>query len=99
MTIPPPGAHGGDGPAIARALGLDVTSLLDLSQTLNPFAPNIVEIAATQLGSLTSYPDARRPETLLAEIERATSLANKVEWLLFGALSGLALFDMFRQTP
>lgn len=43
-AVPPAGRHGGDGPAVARALGLEPGSLLDLSQNLNPFAPDVVAI-------------------------------------------------------
>ncbi|MCY4630705.1 MAG: hypothetical protein OXE75_07435 [bacterium] len=40
-SVPPAGRHGGDGPAVARALGLGPGLLLDLSQNLNPFAPDV----------------------------------------------------------
>ena len=59
-TPPAPGPHGGDGARIARALGLDPDSLLDLSASLNPVAPDIVTLAARHLGSLRHYPDAAR---------------------------------------
>ena len=36
MTVPRAGAHGGDAERVARALGLDPASMLDLSQSLNP---------------------------------------------------------------
>jgi histidinol-phosphate/aromatic aminotransferase/cobyric acid decarboxylase-like protein len=48
------GAHGGDGAAIARALGIDV---LDLSQSLNPVAPDVAPVVARHLGALGRYPD------------------------------------------
>ncbi len=66
-TIPAAGRHGGDGPAIATALGFDSDRMLDLSQTLNPFAPNITAIAAKHLDSLSVYPDPRAATRLLAE--------------------------------
>jgi histidinol-phosphate/aromatic aminotransferase/cobyric acid decarboxylase-like protein len=52
--VPPAGAHGGDGPALARALGIDV---LDLSQSLNPVAPDVRPVVARHLDALAAYPD------------------------------------------
>jgi len=67
MTALPPGPHGGDGERIARALGLNPDSLLDLSASLNPVAPDVVRMAAHHLGSLRRYPDAAPARRLLAE--------------------------------
>lgn len=53
-TIPPAGAHGGDGPAIARAVGIDV---LDLSVSVNPLAPDVRPVVARHLDALRHYPD------------------------------------------
>ena len=61
--IPAAGAHGGDGPAIARALGIDV---LDLSASLNPVAPDVAGLAARHLGALRSYPDPAEATAALA---------------------------------
>src|ERR1700685_111099 len=58
MSVPPLGPHGGDGERIARALGLDPESLLDLSASLNPVAPDVMTLAATHLGSPRHYPHA-----------------------------------------
>ena len=41
-----------------RALGLDPASLLDLSASLNPLAPDVTALAAARLDTLTRYPDA-----------------------------------------
>ncbi len=49
--------HGGDAPAIARRLGLTTDQLLDLSASLNPFAPDVAGLAANHLTSLAPYPD------------------------------------------
>ncbi len=65
-AIPAPGRHGGDAPAIAAALGCATSALLDLSQTLNPFAPNVGAIARSHLDSLTVYPDQGSATTLVA---------------------------------
>ena len=55
--MPPAGRHGGDGPAVARALGVEPGSLLDLSQNLNPFAPDVAALAERHLSELRRYPD------------------------------------------
>ncbi len=66
--IPPAGAHGGDGAAIARALGLDPLSIVDLSQTLNPFAPDVATIASGHLDSLRRYPDPQVATAAAADV-------------------------------
>jgi histidinol-phosphate/aromatic aminotransferase/cobyric acid decarboxylase-like protein len=65
-VIPPPGPHGGDGHAVAMALGLDPASLLDLSATLNPYAPDVVGLARDRLDALRRYPDDGDARRLLA---------------------------------
>jgi histidinol-phosphate/aromatic aminotransferase/cobyric acid decarboxylase-like protein len=51
---------------VARALGLDPAAVLDLSQSLNPFAPDISAIVRPHLGALRRYPDISDGETALA---------------------------------
>ena len=46
---------------------MDPSSLLDLSQNLNPFAPNAAAIAGHHLNSLRFYPDTATASRLLAE--------------------------------
>jgi hypothetical protein len=55
-VIPPAGRHGGDGAAIARSLGVEVGQVVDLSMTLNPFAPDITELARHHLDGLRIWP-------------------------------------------
>ena len=62
-AVPPTGAHGGDGPAVARALGIDV---VDLSQSLNPVAPDVAAMIARHLDSLRQYPDPGEATVALA---------------------------------
>jgi histidinol-phosphate/aromatic aminotransferase/cobyric acid decarboxylase-like protein len=57
VTMPPAGSHGGDGRAIAAALGLDPGSVLDLSMSLNPLAPDPVPVVARHLDAVRVYPD------------------------------------------
>ena len=66
-AIPAPGPHGGDGPAIARALGWPVDEVLDLSVSLNPCAPDLQALAARHLDSLRHYPDPSSATRLLAD--------------------------------
>lgn len=66
-TIPAPEPHGGDGPRVAEALGLGPDQVLDLSASLNPFAPDVAALAAPHLDSLRHYPDLHAAEGLLAE--------------------------------
>lgn len=67
-AVPPPGPHGGDGPRVAEALGIDPGSILDLSQNLNPFAPDVGAVAARHMESLRRYPDPSTATRMLAEI-------------------------------
>lgn len=73
--IPPPGQHGGDGAKIAAALGVEPDEVLDLSASLNPFAPDVAELASKQLGSLRRYPDVDRAERVAAELVGVSSEA------------------------
>ncbi|HVW33710.1 MAG TPA: aminotransferase class I/II-fold pyridoxal phosphate-dependent enzyme [Acidimicrobiia bacterium] len=64
--MPGAGAHGGDAQAVARALGVDVGQILDLSASLNPEAPDVAAIAARRLDSLGRYPDATAATAAMA---------------------------------
>jgi histidinol-phosphate/aromatic aminotransferase/cobyric acid decarboxylase-like protein len=66
-VIPPPGPHGGDGPRVAAALGLAPDAVLDLSASINPFAPDVAALAAPHLGALRRYPDIEAAEVRLAD--------------------------------
>lgn len=57
-AVPPAGPHGGDGEAVARALGLDPADVVDLSMSLNPFAPPVEPLVGRHLDQLGRYPDA-----------------------------------------
>jgi histidinol-phosphate/aromatic aminotransferase/cobyric acid decarboxylase-like protein len=79
-TLPPAGPHGGDATAVAHALGLDPESVLDLSQSLNPVAPDPVPVLRRHLGSVRRYPDVARATAALAQAmgmdERRLLLTN-----------------------
>ncbi|MYH79029.1 MAG: aminotransferase class I/II-fold pyridoxal phosphate-dependent enzyme [Acidimicrobiaceae bacterium] len=66
-SVPPPGPHGGDGARVAEALGVDPGSILDLSQNLNPFAPDVAAVARQHLDALRRYPDPSAATRLLAD--------------------------------
>lgn len=88
MTIPPPGPHGGDGAQVAAALGLDPDAVLDLSVSLNPFAPDVPALAASHLGSLRRYPDVEAAE---AHVAAAIALPAERLVLTAGASQAIAL--------
>jgi histidinol-phosphate/aromatic aminotransferase/cobyric acid decarboxylase-like protein len=64
--VPGPAAHGGDGPAVAAALGLDPDGVLDLSLSLNPVAPDPVPVVIRHMGAVRNYPDGSAATTALA---------------------------------
>ena len=61
-----PGRHGGDGARIARALGVEVSAVLDLSQSLNPVAPDPTPVLARHLDAIGRYPDPTAATAALA---------------------------------
>ncbi len=66
-VIPGPGPHGGDAEGVAAALGLDPSDLLDLSLSLNPFAPDPAPVIAAHLDALGRYPDPIKATAALAD--------------------------------
>jgi histidinol-phosphate/aromatic aminotransferase/cobyric acid decarboxylase-like protein len=59
VSAVPAGPHGGDGRIVAAALGIDPASVLDLSASLNPFAPPLGRIVEHHLeATIGRYPDA-----------------------------------------
>ena len=70
-TVPPAGAHGGDGHRIAESLGIDGSQIVDLSASMNPFAPDVgplISSVLSRVGSpaLTTYPDPAAATIALA---------------------------------
>ncbi len=66
-VVPVAGAHGGDGERLAHVLGVAVGDVLDLSASLNPFAPDVPAMASRHLDALRRYPQIQSAESLLAE--------------------------------
>lgn len=88
MTMPPPGPHGGDGRAVAAALGIDPASVLDLSVSLNPFAPDVRTRALSHLDALTRYPD---PEAATRALAAAAGVEANQVVLTNGGSEAIAL--------
>ena len=88
--VPPAGAHGGDGPAVARALGLDPEDILDLSQSLNPMAPDPAPVVARHLGALRAYPD---PAVATGALARAMGVDPDRLLLTNGGAEAIALLS------
>lgn len=65
--IPPAGQHGGDADAVAAALGMPVSALLDLSQSLNPVAPDPAAVISKHLDAVGRYPDPCNATAALGE--------------------------------
>ncbi|HSO95345.1 MAG TPA: aminotransferase class I/II-fold pyridoxal phosphate-dependent enzyme [Acidimicrobiia bacterium] len=66
-VIAPRGPHGGDGPRLARALGVTVEDVTDLSVSLNPCAPDVTGFVARYAGTVRQYPDVRPAQEALAD--------------------------------
>lgn len=66
-AVPGPGDHGGDGARVAAALGVPVEAILDLSASLNPFAPDPAPVVAAVASAVARYPDIDPGERLVAE--------------------------------
>lgn len=59
--------HGGDAAAVAAALGVDRASLIDLSMSMNPVAPDVRSVLADRLDSIVDYPDPRDATLAVAD--------------------------------
>ena len=67
-SITPPGPHGGDAASVARSAGFDRHDLIDLSMSMNPFAPDVEAVLADRLGAIRDYPDPLLSEVALAAV-------------------------------
>jgi len=63
----PPGPHGGDATRLAVALACPVSSIVDLSASLNPLAPDVRPALRQALDHVGRYPDDARATAALAE--------------------------------
>ena len=68
VPIPSPGDHGGDASALARALGVEVSAVLDLSMSVNPSGGDAAaEVVRRHADAVTRYPDPTVATAVLAE--------------------------------
>jgi histidinol-phosphate/aromatic aminotransferase/cobyric acid decarboxylase-like protein len=67
MSTIEPGPHGGDARRVAAQLGLDPADVIDLSASLNPFAPDPMDVIGRHLSALHDYPDATAATEALAD--------------------------------
>ena len=88
MTPPAPGAHGGDGVRLAAELGIAPDAVLDLSMSLNPFAPDVTALVASHAGAVRRYPDAEAATEALA---RALDVDRERVVLTNGGAEAIAL--------
>ncbi|HEX5614402.1 MAG TPA: aminotransferase class I/II-fold pyridoxal phosphate-dependent enzyme [Acidimicrobiia bacterium] len=67
-VVPAPGPHGGDADRLARALGVGIESILDLSVSTNPCAPDVASFVSRHAASVHRYPDASAATAELASV-------------------------------
>ena len=68
-VAPPAGPHGAEGPRLARGLGIEVDAVLDLSQSLNPLAPDVAPLVVRAAEGVRRYPEpAAATEALAAAL-------------------------------
>ena len=93
MTVVEPGEHGGDGQLVAASLGLDPAGGLDLSLSLNPFAPDPTPIVRRHLsaGVLGRYPDRSDLHTATAELAAVLGVDSERVLLTNGGAEAVAL--------
>jgi len=83
-----PGTHGGDGRRVARAHGLDPAGVVDLSMSLNPFAPDAAAVVGRHLDEVRAYPD---PTDAAAALAAALGVAVERVLLTSGGSEAIRL--------
>ncbi|MGH2950085.1 MAG: aminotransferase class I/II-fold pyridoxal phosphate-dependent enzyme [Solirubrobacteraceae bacterium] len=66
FVAPAPGPHGGDGARLASQLGVPAEQVLDLSVSLNPCAPDVVDLVRRHAPMIGRYPDVAPATMALA---------------------------------
>lgn len=87
-SVPPAGAHGGDGPAVARWLGVDPSQVLDLSASLNPFPADAAPLLARHAEAVHRYGD---PLALERRLSHLVGVDPRLLVLTNGASEAIAL--------
>jgi histidinol-phosphate/aromatic aminotransferase/cobyric acid decarboxylase-like protein len=88
MSTIEPGPHGGDARRVAAQLGLDPSDVIDLSASLNPFAPDPTEIISRHLPALHDYPD---PSAATEQLADAIGVCRERLVLTNGGAEAIAL--------
>jgi histidinol-phosphate/aromatic aminotransferase/cobyric acid decarboxylase-like protein len=89
--------HGGDVVSMGRALGIDPRTMLDLSASLNPLAPDVTTLATPLLGHLRRYVDDVEVADGTARLADAIGVDAERTLLTNGASEAIAL--VARQQP
>lgn len=90
-VAPPPGDHGGDGPALARRLGVAPEAVLDLSVTVNPLAPDPAPVVAGAARAVHRYPDDQLEATATAALADRLGVDPARVLLTAGAAEAIAV--------
>jgi histidinol-phosphate/aromatic aminotransferase/cobyric acid decarboxylase-like protein len=77
--------------SVARALGVDPATIVDLSASLNPLAPDVAALAACHVGALTRYPDDAERADATALLAGAIGVDAGRLLLTNGAAEAIAL--------
>ncbi|MEX2626845.1 MAG: aminotransferase class I/II-fold pyridoxal phosphate-dependent enzyme [Ilumatobacteraceae bacterium] len=91
ITVPATTDHGGDGPAVARRLGVPVDRIVDLSANLNPFAPPIDEVLARHIGRVRHYPHPDELDAATGHLATAIGVGPERLVLTNGSAEAIAL--------
>jgi histidinol-phosphate/aromatic aminotransferase/cobyric acid decarboxylase-like protein len=83
--------HGGDVVSVGRALGIDPASILDLSASLNPLAPDVTALAAARLDRLRRYADDAEVADATARLAKALGVDGERVVLTNGAAEAIAV--------
>ena len=84
-------AHGGDVVSVGRALGIDPATILDLSASLNPMAPDVTPLAAERLAHLRRYVDDAEVDDATARLAGALGVDADRVVLTNGAAEAISL--------
>ena len=87
-AVPRSGPHGGDGARLAAALGIDPGGVLDLSASLNPYAPDTGQVVGKHLDAVARYPD---PVPATAALAAALGVDDDRVVLTNGGAEAIAL--------
>jgi len=83
--------HGGDGKMLASYLGIDPMTVLDLSASLNPFAPDVAVLLSKHLDSVKSYPDATISTMAVHRLAQVMGVDEERVLLTNGGAEAIAL--------